>query len=583
MNALKQAVFDASEASLTALSNKGIYKRACKDIEGISADISLSDETASVSVGGETVTLKHPLAECTCTCVSRTICRHIISAILLAKNALPADASPTSAASSPPPVPLQEAPQATEVVSATAPATTETALSEKQIAKIHQCASDARAALEDLLRNGLVRIPEAAADAIEIAAVRCHTLKMAEAERLLRDLSGRVRDCTERRASFDINLFTKKFCECLQLLEQLSRDDLCAEDLGVFREKYIPYAGKLTLLPIGQRQIAGGEYEGDVYYFLNPDADAEQRFLSVSNVRPTFYNTPNARRSSIAFCPWDLNFTLMRMMKTTMVLENAKINCGRLSTSKETRVTHSSPVNLDCPAIQQMIFQDFQEMLFTMQAKNPENELDRLCFLHPQKCVSAGFDTQSQCYCMTLEDISRRQLSVKVRYRAEQKTFIEQLEAVGTEMLEHPEKPYVLLALAFIENGELLLYPIEFYDFLTPPPISAPSQIAYPNTAFASALLECLDEVRKQVSLVMHCGLQSGIARNIDLEQQAANCGLLGLSQLLAAFQSDAEHYIHSNSRKIKHLTDEMTDILQYLAAASAKLELMTALQAMKG
>lgn len=42
-----------------------------------------------VKLDGETCTIKSPLDESQCTCVSRGICRHIITAILLLKAQLP--------------------------------------------------------------------------------------------------------------------------------------------------------------------------------------------------------------------------------------------------------------------------------------------------------------------------------------------------------------------------------------------------------------------------------------------------------------------------------------------------------------
>lgn len=89
---------------LTGISNKGIVKRAYKDMETTLCsfldcdlnDKSLQDfsaeDTIAVKVGEETVQVKMPLGESTCSCPSRSICRHVILGILaLQKLAAAAD------------------------------------------------------------------------------------------------------------------------------------------------------------------------------------------------------------------------------------------------------------------------------------------------------------------------------------------------------------------------------------------------------------------------------------------------------------------------------------------------------------
>ncbi|MDE6025418.1 MAG: SWIM zinc finger family protein [Lachnospiraceae bacterium] len=72
---------------LTGLTNKGIVKRAYKDIE--TADIKICDETEdglTVTVDDVTCKLVMPLGESTCSCPSRSMCRHIITAFLYVKR-----------------------------------------------------------------------------------------------------------------------------------------------------------------------------------------------------------------------------------------------------------------------------------------------------------------------------------------------------------------------------------------------------------------------------------------------------------------------------------------------------------------
>lgn len=90
----KQSLADVDEDYLVGISNKGIVKRAYKDLgetgDSDGAALAETDWTAQelvVTAGGETVRIRFPLGESQCSCPSRSICRHVIMGILLAKQA----------------------------------------------------------------------------------------------------------------------------------------------------------------------------------------------------------------------------------------------------------------------------------------------------------------------------------------------------------------------------------------------------------------------------------------------------------------------------------------------------------------
>ncbi len=87
----KKRLSDVDEDYLVGISNRGIVKRAYKDLEaeGDGAGQVFPWDAAElvVTVGGETVAVRDPLGESRCTCPSRSVCRHVIMAILLARQA----------------------------------------------------------------------------------------------------------------------------------------------------------------------------------------------------------------------------------------------------------------------------------------------------------------------------------------------------------------------------------------------------------------------------------------------------------------------------------------------------------------
>ena len=82
----KGLLADVDDDYLIGISNKGIVKRAYKDKEEIAAVIEGMEEEASVKVGEETVKVRFPLGESKCSCPSRSICRHVVQAILVLRE-----------------------------------------------------------------------------------------------------------------------------------------------------------------------------------------------------------------------------------------------------------------------------------------------------------------------------------------------------------------------------------------------------------------------------------------------------------------------------------------------------------------
>lgn len=88
MDALKAFIKKVDDDYLTGLSNKGTVKRACKDLEQETFVLTWQEEGAQVKLREETCLLRMPLGESSCSCPSRSICRHILTAVLWMKREL---------------------------------------------------------------------------------------------------------------------------------------------------------------------------------------------------------------------------------------------------------------------------------------------------------------------------------------------------------------------------------------------------------------------------------------------------------------------------------------------------------------
>ena len=81
--------------TLAALANKGLVRRARKDIEKSPPTVVAADgQSVSLQVEGATVKLVSPVSKSTCTCASG-ICRHILGAVIFLRE------SPTTTAPAP--------------------------------------------------------------------------------------------------------------------------------------------------------------------------------------------------------------------------------------------------------------------------------------------------------------------------------------------------------------------------------------------------------------------------------------------------------------------------------------------------
>lgn len=79
----KKFVPYAEESVLVTFANKGLYKRALKDLESITQiEIEKTDEDLEITLSDVKVILKANITQSTCSCPSKTVCKHILMGII---------------------------------------------------------------------------------------------------------------------------------------------------------------------------------------------------------------------------------------------------------------------------------------------------------------------------------------------------------------------------------------------------------------------------------------------------------------------------------------------------------------------
>ncbi|HIR56763.1 MAG TPA: hypothetical protein IAA54_03775 [Candidatus Gallacutalibacter pullicola] len=86
LDQLRELIQKMDDDYLIGLSNKGIVKRAAKDLEGKDPSVSVGEDGVTIEIDGETCTYTMPPSAFSCTCPSRSVCRHLIAGLLHLRN-----------------------------------------------------------------------------------------------------------------------------------------------------------------------------------------------------------------------------------------------------------------------------------------------------------------------------------------------------------------------------------------------------------------------------------------------------------------------------------------------------------------
>ena len=233
-----------------------------------------------------------------------------------------------------------------------------------------------------------------------------------------------------------------------------------------------------------------------------------------------------------------------------------------------------------------MLQKHFRKIALEISGKTEETE--RMYFLCPKQCLASGFDTHAQQFRMRMQDADGCCAEFRVRYRKESKDFIEELEHIGRHMTEHPEQvcyyDYVWLCTAAFEDGELVFFPIEVYDFIetyAAPDWTAPPDM--PDSVHVPQIAALFAEVSDWLCELVQSGVRSAPdGRGKELSHKADRCGMTGLSGMITALAEQAEQYRHSLHTDASGALAALVQLQHYLESGREKLAVLSALQQMQ-
>lgn len=476
MEALKQTLANTGDDVLVALSNKGIVKRAYKDLEQEQPVVNFKGAEAEVTLAEAVCTIRLPLEESVCSCPSRSMCRHRIAAIVWLKRECSGEKQPFSGeelAAKREAVPdkkPEEKPLETEEKKKRA---------EKKINK-EKAAKLAAAWKEALILQfsiGLTRLSAETEESMERLAVLSHQADFADLERGAREAGSLYEQYFSGAAVFRTQHLMRKLIALYRKAEAAEKAESTEELLrlaGSFRDSYEP-TGELFLMGIGNRAFQSGSgYEGEIYYFLETKTGS---FYTWTDARPVFYEGVRKNRAGgNQMAPWNLNCSREQMTELCIHLTDAKAAGGnRLSVSQETKGEIVGKRSLADAAFFGKIIWDYRLLLQQYFAKSSDEreETDCLALVGAARVGEAMFSQVEQRFFLPLYDGEGRQLPISVRYSRDEKYTIQLLERLQQRLWKRQQEKDACKAVFFgrlyMEKERLVLYPIEFFDEIDVP------------------------------------------------------------------------------------------------------------------
>ncbi|MDA2668828.1 SWIM zinc finger family protein [Bacillus cereus] len=389
-------VSSIDETYLIAMSNKGTYKRAMKDLAVVkNIKIDLEEDIAQIHLDDETtVTFTGDIRSYSCTCEARSICKHVMMALLEAKKMYEGEenikvdfsallnvdvrnivsekmwAEMMFRKTFHQKIVLEE--EGALIVSFPEESITVRFLTAESVAdaictcktegicrhkveaiywyqkergishetKQVQCLiiesdklSIFKEMIEQIVHLGLTRLTEKTIYEIEQLSVKARSLKLAQLENLFRKLGTDIRLYRMKHASFQMVSYRQTLSAIYEYIMLLEKHRL---QESPYRSEYYEVP-PLTLHAFGAAgwQTKSG-YVGVTYYFYNRE---QEKWITYTQSRPMFYEGSNITSEDLheQQVPWGIAGKGNELSRSCLWLKHAKLNVDfQLSSSSQT-------------------------------------------------------------------------------------------------------------------------------------------------------------------------------------------------------------------------------------------------------
>lgn len=504
------------ETYLIAMSNKGTYKRAIKDLAAVSnVKIDVEENAAHIQFDdGITVTFTDDIRNYSCTCEARSICKHVIMALLEAKKLYEGEEKTKVDFSSllnvdvrsivsekmwaemmfretfQPKFVLEE--EAALIASFPEENITVRFLTAESVADaICTCKADGicrhkaeavygyqkekgilretkqmrpliidpeklsifKEMIEQVVHLGLTRLTENTIYEIEQLSVKARSLKLAKLENLFRKLAADIRLYRMKHASFQMAFYRQTLSAIYEHILLLERHHL---QESPYRAEYYEVP-PLTLHAFGASgwQTKSG-YVGVTYYFYNRE---QEKWMTYTQSRPMFYEGSSTTPEELheRQVPWGIAGKGYELSRSSFRLKQVKLNADfQLSSSSHTVGEVEGKTNV--AEWQSLFLTSWEELLKKVKEQRLETNKQGVFCIEVAEIGEWLFQQQEQKWIIPLIDKTGKTLQMQMMKRPENERMI-RLVKVYMDSLNVKR----MLVQSYQEGTKLVVTPVILY------------------------------------------------------------------------------------------------------------------------
>lgn len=323
---------------------------------------------------------------------------------------------------------------------------------------LKKASEEIRSCIEEILVIGISRSPITLLDKLNNMAIKCHNYDLPNFEKSIRDIREEMNLYFNKNASFTKSRLLEKLTRIYNntfILESTKDLKKLTSLIGEFKSSYYDIP-PIELHGITKEEwISKSGYSGTTYYFFENN---KRIWFTYTNAMPTFYDNSRminnySRINSNA--PWGLNCKIDNLSEVNFKLINGKVNSqNRISSSIETKGSIIDKTDISKLNLESYIYDNWNEIL-KENITDKENE-GNLIFLKVNKFGNINFNEITQIFNLELLDKEKNAILIELQFSIKTKSKIKILERL------YKQNPPAFLGRAYIKDGKLMFYPIDF-------------------------------------------------------------------------------------------------------------------------
>ncbi|MDQ0243210.1 hypothetical protein J2S09_000746 [Bacillus fengqiuensis] len=505
------------ETYLTAMSNKGTYKRAVKDLTAApNVQINLEEDLAQIQLeDGTAVTFTGDIRSYSCTCGARIVCKHVVMALLAAKETLEGETQMTNSDFSSllnldvrsivsekvweeilfrqqfqlnpifeeGAVLVVSFPEENTMVRFLAAESAADSICTCKANGICRHKAEAvyvyqkekgvsheteekhpiviaskklaafKEAIERIVHLGLSRMTESTVHELEQLSVQVRSLRLAKLENLFRKLAADIGLYRKKHASFQAASYRQTLSAIYEQLLLLERHRL---QESAYRSDYyeVPPLRLYSFGAAGWQTKSG--YVGVTYYFYH---QKQEKWITYTQSRPLFYEGINTTSDMLheKQAPWGLAGSGFELSRSILCLKDAKLN-GDFQLSSSSHTLGEIEGNTNVGEWHSLFLNSWMDLLEKVKRHESAARKQAVFCIEAAETGEWFLHEQQQKWILPLIDKTGETLHLQLMKRPENERLIQLVKIY----MNSPEVKRLLVH-PYQERGMLVVAPIVLY------------------------------------------------------------------------------------------------------------------------